>query len=229
MPESDPARDVALGAALGLLGSVPGLGAIAGGAQAALAAASRQRDEEWGAMVGARLRYLEENGAPIDFSDPDFVAAVHRLSRAAQETDDERKRRAYAGMLANSGSWSQIPSEERERMERLVRDLSSREILLLLVFRDPESWWEQIEAGGPARYRSQTVMDGISGFINGHVGRFVGITPAQAKVAIDELERRGLASIPYNTSMAPDGVLAKRSTQLGDQLLAFINSAEQTA
>lgn len=75
-------------------------------------------------MLSARLHFLESNGVPINYSDPDFVAAFTRLSTAASMTADEAKRKVLVLAVANSGAWSTTPIDDRDEYVRLVGDLS---------------------------------------------------------------------------------------------------------
>lgn len=59
MPEDSPTKTVIVAATLGALGEVPGLGAVVGAIQGIATAKARERDEEWWAMVAARVQSLE--------------------------------------------------------------------------------------------------------------------------------------------------------------------------
>jgi hypothetical protein len=226
MPESSPARDIATAAALGLVGSLPGLGAISATAQAALSAAARQRDEEWWAMVSARVAHLERQlDRVLQFDDPQFVAAAYRLSRAAQETADDAKRRALAAILADSGSWSTLPADDRERLEQLVRELSGRDIVVLHAFQDPRGWVEAREPGAAAGYESM-MMGSTGSFVDQHLARGLATSGASLRTTISGLQRRGLVEVPLSTTMTGGGILQKRTTSAGDELLAFIGAIE---
>lgn len=141
MPEERPLVTVAQSTVLGIISSLPGLGGVAGALQGIAQAAAHGRLEDWWAMVAARLSSLEVGVQRIaSLDDPEFVSALHRLTRAAQETADDEKRSSLAAALAHSGSWSSLPVDDRERMERLVTDLSSREVKLLRIIADPKAW-----------------------------------------------------------------------------------------
>lgn len=228
MPEESNGKAIALGAAFGALSEIPGLGGIAGGIQAAVAAAARAKDEDWWAMVAARVSAIEDDlgGGVVRYDDPEFLAAVYRLTRAAQETSDDAKRRAYAGILANSGSWSSVPSDERERYERLVREISGRDVLMLAIFRDPRAWLQR---------HDPTAVEKIEAAIASSIGTFVqtyvaGADPGKivsARRSIAELESRGLVAVPLNGMMTGAGVLASRITPLGNDLLGFIGEVAE--
>lgn len=76
IPEENPTKTVTAAAALGALGEVPGLGAIVGAIQGVATAKARERDEEWWAMVAARVQSLEaEVKRLVVFDDPQFEPA----------------------------------------------------------------------------------------------------------------------------------------------------------
>lgn len=134
-----------MGATLGFVGSVPVVGGVAAGAiQSALAAAARAKDEEWWAMVAARLASVEaglrERGESLSLDDPEFLAAVHRATRAAKETADSEKRRILVDALANSGSWSTQPWDRRDRLLALVVRLTPLHVRLLQYFGKPSAF-----------------------------------------------------------------------------------------
>lgn len=141
MPESDPRKTVVRATLLGILSEFPGGGGLAGAIQGAAEAASRARDEDWWAMVAARVGSLEGDVQKlVRFDDPEFLATLHRITRAAQETSDEGKRARLAAALAHGGSWSDLPVNRRVRMERLVAVLSTQDVNMLWILHDQFGW-----------------------------------------------------------------------------------------
>lgn len=222
MPESDPRKAIVQSTLLGLLGDVPGLGALAGAIQGAAEAASRARDEEWWAMVSARLTSLAELvQAMVDFSDPEFVAAAHRLIRAARESADDDKREMLAAALAHSGSWSDLPRDERERMERLVISLSSREVFVLRVMTDPAAWLAENDPDAVAVYNDMLMGSPLE-FVHGHIIKGVAEEEQAVKDAIADLQAQRLLGMGFDTIMTGSGILQSRATQLGRQFIAYL-------
>ncbi|RXZ72763.1 hypothetical protein [Agromyces albus] len=224
MPEQNPAVTVAQSAALGLIGSFPGMGVLTGAVQGAFAAKARARDEDFWAMVNARVGALERDlDRVLAWDDNEFVAAAHRIARAAQETADEAKRRILAAALAHSGSWSELPWDEREFLLDIVVDLNAREVYLLGFLHDPREWLTN-RGVDPNLIAGNNLPGSIADLIRTRVAGDA-LSFDQAEDAIDGLQRRGLADVPLRTQMSGSGPLAKRTTALGDRVLRFVGDA----
>lgn len=223
MPEASALKSVVAGSLLGVLSSVPlAGGAVAGAIEGAILAAARARDEDWWAMISARLLALEsEVQENVNLHDPAFVAAVHRLTRAAQESDDNAKRNRLAAAVALSGSWASIPPDHRDRMERILTSSSSREVFLLNVFADPEAWLRSEDPEAVAGYMNMSVGS-IDSFIDGHLARRDDAEKTAVIEALDSLSRAGLVSIPRSAMMTGSGILQPRATSLGLAFLRYL-------
>lgn len=223
MPEHDAKKDIAIAVGLGALGQIPGLGPAAAAIQAKLQAVSRERDEEWWAMALARLSSVETAvEGVVDFSDSEFIAAAHRFLRAAQETADDGKRERLAAALAHSGPWSDLEPDYRTRMERLVVDLSTREVNLLQILSNPRGWLEERDSAAVGAYDSKPVGSSFD-FIDEYIaGDDLG-AKAAVRVSIEELERRGLLSI--NRGMITgSGILTDKVTGPGREFLRYLQA-----
>ena len=197
---------------------MPGGSTVAAAIQATTDAAARARDENWWAMVAARVTSLETDVQKLfTFGDPEFVAAAHRITRAAQETSDNEKQDRLAAALAFSGSWSEMPSDHRERMERLVADLSSREVVLLKILSDPRGW---IGALGQVKYNTRLSVS-VQQFLDEEVSRGDSAQQAAMRSAVKSLTQRGLVDVPAGM-LSGSGVLDGRATGLGRELLHYL-------
>lgn len=224
IPEESPTKTIIQATLLGMLGDVPGLGGLAGAIEGSLAAKARARDEDWLAMVAARVTLVEtQQEAMLDFTDPEFVAAAHRLTRAAQETADDEKRERLAAALAHGGPWSELPLDQRERMERLLAELSSREVFLLGVLSDPRGWLQENDPEAIATYDGQ-FTGSVQSFLDGHISKGDEAERAAVRSAIESLSRRGLVDVPVNTIMTASGTLQGRATGLGWELVHYLRS-----
>jgi hypothetical protein len=224
LPEQSPTRTVVQSALFGLLSGLPGLGAVAGAIQGAMQAASRSRDEDWWAMVAARVLSLEDDVKRfVHFDDPEFVAAAHKFTRAAQETADEEKRRRLAAALSHSGSWSELPRDERERIERALIDLTSREVLLLRILDDPRGWLAGVDAQAALSYE-QIIMGSFAGFINEHVVAYSEIDAAAANAGIAELQSRLLVGTNLTTTVTGSSILTPKTTPGGAAVIRYLKA-----
>jgi hypothetical protein len=225
LPEQNAKKDIAIAAGLGALGDVPGLGWLVGGIEAAIAAAAREKDEEWLAMLAARVASSERALQDVvNFSDPEFLAGAHRLFRAAQETADDEKRRRLAAAAVHSGSWSDLPLDQRERMERLVAELSSREVFALVVMSDPEGWLREHDPEALVTFRGRSTGGTLD--VLDHAVREESGGKVAARSAIESLSLRGLLDIPRAGMMTGQGSLQGRATGLGRELVQYLRSIE---
>jgi hypothetical protein len=223
MPEQNAKKDVLIAAGLGALGDIPGLGGPVAAIQAALQAASRARDEEWWAMALARLASVEKTvDGVVNFDDPEFLASAHRFVRAAQETADNGKRERLAAALSHSGPWSDLEPDYRVRMERLVVDLSTREVNLLQILSNPRGWLEERDPEAVKAYDTQIAGSSFD-FIDRYIaGGDLGETAA-VRASIDELERRALLGI--NRGMITgSGILTNKVTGPGWEFLHYLQA-----
>ena len=224
MPEHSAARTITQATLLGIVSGVPGVGGAAAGLlQGAADSASRARDEEWWAMVAARVSSLERDVQAIaSVEDPEFLAALHRLTRAAQETADETKRERLAAAVVHSGSWSSLPLDDRVRMERLIAELSSREVKLLTILADPRGWLEDVDPAAVQMYENKP-MASTQNFLDDHVSQNDLTEQAAVRSALEALQVRALVGA-FDAARATTGsaVLQSKTTGLGWELVHFL-------
>jgi hypothetical protein len=224
LPESNPARDVVVGGALGALGGVPVVGgSIAGVIQAGIAARARQMDEEFFAFLSARVSALEQRveGFRFDPDDPAFVAAVHRAQRMARETVDDDKRRLLADAAVMSGSWSSFSLDEREEFFEQLSSLSPWQVRVLTFFSDPSSWLQSHGKNVPAIQRKYMT---IWQMLHEQVAESDGPLSARIQRAVEDLNSQGLTDVPLQTVMTAGGPLQPRLTPRGVRLMSFLNT-----
>lgn len=174
-------------------------------------------------MALARLSSVENAvGGVVDFTDAEFIAAAHRFLRAAQETADDGKRERLAAALAHSGPWSDLEPDHRVRMERLVVDLSTREVNLLQILSNPRGWLEERDHAAVKAYDAQIAGSSFD-FIDKHIaGGDLG-EKAAVRASIEELERRALLGI--NRGMITgSGILTDKVTGPGWEFLHYLQA-----
>ncbi len=213
---------VVLSGAIGLLGGVPIIGGgIQGLVEGALGEHARGKNEEFFAMVDARLlAHSDEIKQLVEFTNPEFIASTHRLMRAAQETADDVKRERLAAALAFAGPWSDLPVDKRERMERLVAELTSREVYLLCAVADPRRWLEEHAPEAIVNYERSSTGNAMT-FVNDHIIRGNSAEGDAVRSTIEDLTRRGLIVIP--PGMGSSGmILESRATGLGLEFVHYL-------
>lgn len=226
VPESSPTRDVATGAGLGLLSSIPVVGGVlSGGIQAALQAQQRQLDEEFFAFLAARVARIEASTQQsFDPLDPEFIASVNKVRRAAHETSDSEKQRLLAEAAAECGTWSRIPVSRRERYIDYVIRLTPWHIRVLVFFRDPARWFAARDIN-VAQIKSHILMGSIQQLLSDHVARGDTTLLGHILSVIGDLNRDGLTDVPLRSGMSAEGVFAPRITPEGSGLLDFLGDA----
>jgi hypothetical protein len=235
MPEQNPIREAAVGISAAWASEVPIVGAIVDSTLAVLAARQRQRDEEWWASVVARVDLTEERLEAIARGeDEEFVASALRIGREAQETADVRRREMLARVLANCGSWSDIPYDEREELLPIVLRLTSRQVVILRFLDSPAHWFAH--HGIRVLEAEQDPVDGIGFELGQLVIRYLMEDPdidimndqySKFREAAGALDRAGLAHSALSTEVPPGQVLGPRLTPLGRQVLRFLGYQTQ--
>ncbi|QOD44293.1 hypothetical protein [Clavibacter zhangzhiyongii] len=221
-PEESPAQSVAVAVGMGALGSIPLVGGmVAGGLSAVIAAKQRERDEEFWAWTAARVRALEERLAGVfDPTDDEFFVAAQKVIRASRETADQEKRRLLAEVLAESGSWSDIPYDRRERYLDVVVRMTPWHMRVLSYFQDPSGWFHR-RGLEHELYRLSGSMTSIVQVATDYV------VPADLpfELIVSDLERERLVDVPLHTLMTGSGTVDARTTGDGAGLLGFLNGA----
>jgi len=158
----------------------------------------------------------------VRFDDSEFIAAAHRLIRAAQESADEGKRDRLAAALAHSGSWSELPPDDRERMERLVIELTTREVLLLRIIADPSGWLMNTDPDAIAAYAAG-FFGSFSDFLDSHVSKGDLKERAAVRSSVEALQMRGLIGLAFSDQVDGESILRSRASGLGWELVHFLN------
>ncbi|CAD6015867.1 hypothetical protein [Agreia sp. COWG] len=224
LPESQPGKDLVIGASLAALSSIPVVGGPASSIIAsAVAAKQRARDEEFWAWTSARVRLLETRIGDFRFdaTDDEFFAAAHKALRAAQETSNQQKRQLLAEAIVNSGSWSSIPLDRRERYLDLTTRLTPEHIKLLHYLHDPKAWLD-LHHPGAAQTILNAPMMSAGQVIQEHVVRGDADVIRAAFAAIEDLVDERLTSLGLNSIGTGAGALNSRTTADGKGLLEFL-------
>lgn len=203
--------------------SVPVVGVGVDVIMGAVSAAQRERDEEFFAHVAASSKLTAERVDAIAAGEePEFVATAHRVVREAQATADETRREMLARVLANSGSWSPFPPDDREEMASIVISLTSRQVAVLHFLSDPRAWVERHpDRPWPTGLAPQTYRQALTYFLADlHDAK----EHERLFEAAEGLERRGLISrLALDTNLAHlgDGIVAV--SKLGVKVISYLS------
>lgn len=181
------------------------------------------RRNKWMASVADGLRMLEEKVAGFHIEDlgknEAFISTVMHASHAAIRNHQDEKLNALRNAVLNVAI-GRAPSEDMQQIFLdFVDSLTPWHIRILQLFHDPPSHLkqkairtEQWYAAGPS-----TVLEAYFPEMKGERGFY--------DVLVRELHAKGLfENDTLHVLMTAQGMVAKRTTALGDQFLEFITS-----
>jgi len=174
-----------------------------------------RRRAEWMATVGEKLQELESRGINIEElgQKDEFISAVMHASQIALRTHQDEKREALRNAVFNVAA-GQSPGEALEHMFfEWIDSLSVLHIQMLKLFQNPTPP-PGISMGGLSSVLEYN-MPQLRG--HGHVYNQVW----------KELYSRGLVNTNgMNVTMSEEGLVAKRTTEIGDAFLRFVSEPE---
>lgn len=170
-----------------------------------------RRRQEWMTSVGEKLKELEDRGIDIGKlgQSEEFISAVMHASQIALRTHQEEKREALRNAVFNIAS-GQSPGEALEHMFfDWIDSLSLLHLQILKLFQAPT----------PPPKMS---MGGLSSVLEYNMPQLKGHAHTYGQVWKD-LYSRGLVNTEgMNTTISGQGLAAKRTSEIGDAFLRFI-------
>lgn len=224
-PQHDPpkssAGDVVHAMTKAGISSIPLLGSAASELFALLVSPPlEKRRQRWMEEVGRALQELEAHrGIRLeDLRDDDaFLDTVMAASQAALRTANEEKREALRNSVVNSALPGRPEESFRQTFVALVDQFTEWHLRLLRFFQDPKGWARRrnvalpsLMVGSPAN-----VLEAVYPELQGR------------RLFYDQvwkdLVQRGLVDTDsLGGMMTGEGTVAKRTSDLGDQFLRFI-------
>lgn len=174
----------------------------------------------WREEVGEGLRQLEQKrGVELEVlgQDEAFVDTVMHASQAAMRNSQEEKRSALRNAVLNAALPEAPEASLREMFIGWIDDLTVWHLRILKLFENPTSWAERHGIQYPGAFSRS-----LAQILEAAIPEMRGRRSIYDQVWQD-LNQRGLV----NTSslqgmMTADGALARRTTDLGDAFLRFI-------
>jgi hypothetical protein len=205
------------------LGSIPVVGASAVELlQQVLEPPIEQRRTEWMASVGEALLLLEsERGVKIEDlgNNQAFVDAVLTASQVAIRTSQKNKRRALRNAVLNSALPTSPDITRQQIYLSLIDRLTDLHLSVLRFFQGPKNW----KASDGRQVSSRNTGD--AGDVLSAAHPELAGHGALCDVVWTELYAAGLVDIAtLHNKYEGDAVMKKRTTQFGDDFLAFIAS-----
>ena len=180
-----------------------------------------KRKTEWMVEVSEAINELYEKGIVteenLQENEKFFTTLVHASSTAIRNHEKEK-----LDALRNAVLNSALPDAPSDTMQQLFLNLvdscTSWHIALLKIFQDPEQW-----ALDNSHQFPSWSMGGISSVIE---SAYPQLQSQQALYTLvwKELYRNGLFNTDgLSTTMTGSGMLAKRTTPIGDEFVKFIS------
>jgi len=207
------------------ISAIPTLGGPAAELFAALIAPPLERRRQaWMEEVAEALRRLE-NQRKVSIEelqeDETFIDTLLHASQAAMRTHQQEKRDALRNAVLNSALPN--PPDESLRLVflSLVDQFTVWHLRLLKLFQDPEGWAKKHNRNYGSIY-----MGGLSSILEIAYPELRGRREFYDQVWRD-LYLRGLVNTEsLHTMMTATGLMTKRTTDLGDRFLKFIEEPE---
>lgn len=227
----NPWRDALVNGAIISIGMLPIVGPLAAGAaQATLTHKQTVWITEGFSRTAARLRALEDRPTPEQMlASDEFTAACAAAVQTQLRTASADKRARLADALAHMGPWGPFDEDERASLFDLVTRYSDLHVQLLAFFADPPAWVAQ----QPSNSFVETFHSGaLRQLLTSYGHQYDDEWLSRAGRVVDELGRDGLIDAAGGHLLQTVGsraaLLSKRSTRLGDDLLAMIRVPEDS-
>ena len=217
----DNLKDFAYALAKGAVGMIPIVGAPASELLSVLVAPPlERRRDKWMTEIGELLRKLEQE-RQLDLEklrdNQLFLDMVIQATQYALKTSDQEKKACFRNVIANTA----IGESPEEAIAQVYLNLLDRytvwHIRILVLFDDPEGWFQSRSARKPAPGSLSQLL----------LAAFPELTNQRAfyDLVWAELERDGMhKSGSLQTMMTSSGVFAGRTTEFAKRFLRFIKT-----
>lgn len=181
-----------------------------------------KRQAKWMEAVVEGLRQLEEK-QKCTLEDlgknEQFIDTVLQASRAAIQTSQQEKIEALRNAVLNA-ALPHAPDESRRQMFlSWVEAFTVWHLRILRLLRDPARWFQENSRPVPS-----FMMGSLSTVLVAAYPELEKERPLYDQMIID-LHARGLLGLDsLHTTMSGGGLLAKRTTELGNEFLSFLTA-----
>lgn len=219
-PEGKSLNDAEVALARGVWGSIPLIGAAATELFNFVVTPSlEKRRVEWLNALADRMKQVESEVAGFSIEAlvdrPDFVSAMLTASQIAMRTHDDEKLAALKSAVVNVARGSAPGEDLQSVFLSFVDYLTPLHLRLLRLFVDPVA--NMNDAG---KSLGNIMMGGPSLVVE---TMYPGLARELYDPVWTDLYNRGLVNTEgLHTTMTAGGVVAKRTSALGDQFLRFI-------
>jgi hypothetical protein len=207
----------------GGLGAIPIVGSIASELLGLLVTPPlEKRRQNWMTEVGTKLKELEENNK-IDLStladNEQFIDTVLVATTLALKTSEEEKIKAFKNAILNTALGESADKTKGQIFLNLLDSFTVWHIKILHLIDNPTKWFENAGQTPPSFY-----MGSLSSVLT------TAFPPLSGQQELVDVIWRDLHDNGFHntsglmTTMSGNGLLANRTTQLGQEFLKFISS-----
>lgn len=174
-----------------------------------------RRRQEWMEYVGEELKRLDAEGFDLERlqNDDRFISTVMQASQIAISTHEKQKQEALRNAVINVAQGQTLEEAMEHLFLQWIGSLAALHIQILKTFQAPKPP-ENISMGG------------LSTVLESHFPELRGRREFYDQLWAD-LYSRGLVNTNgLHTTMTGNGLVSKRTTELGDEFLRFISHPE---
>lgn len=221
-PRDKTAGDAALAITKAVTSALPLVGGPGAELVALLTPSLEKRRVAWLDELAERLRRLEaERGVDVEDlkEDPAFLDAVMHAARAADRTSSDTKRAALRNAVLNVALSAGPPAEaiRHQVFLRLIEEFNEWHLRILNLFSNPPA---ELGAAHDEQLRSATALPHV---IQALFPEMAGHQEVYGLVWSD-LKQAQLVNSDLHGMMSRSGLLARRTTDFGEEFLGFIRS-----
>ena len=210
----------------GGLGAIPIVGSIASELLGLLVTPPlEKRRQDWMTEVGTKLKELEEN-SKIDLStladNEQFIDTVLVATTLALKTSEKEKIKAFQNAIINTALGVSSDKTKAQIFLNLLDTFTVWHIKILHFIDNPTKWYENAGQNPPS-----FLMGSLSSVL---INAFPPLSGQQELLDViwRDLHDNGLHNTGgLMTTMSGNGLLANRTTQLGQELLKFISTPNE--
>jgi hypothetical protein len=186
-----------------------------------------RRKTEWMIQVSQAINELYENGVvtekDLQENEKFFTTLVHASGIAIRNHQTE-KREALRNAVINSVLPDAPDDTTQQLFLNVIDSCTSWHLALLQLFQGPEEWGRRQNHQFP-----KLMMSGLAVIVESAFPQLKGQDNLY-RLIWNELYRDGLLTSDYSGgTMSGSGLMAKRTTELGDRFLAFISEPKISA